>query len=231
MLRVIFGNPGAGKTTFVTRECVKILKNKKTRIKHIYTNYESKVSNCVSMKGLGTWTFPYASYIGTDEAGIEYNNRKFKSLPHETIEWAKKYRHYIGDVGRWDFVSQSWEDIDVTFRRLADQYWHLRKIGPFTMARRIYKFVDIDEETHQIVDGYKWGSFLLWILPYPFHQDNFKIFLRRPYYQYFDSYSKSDLPLGEVTHSMDPVVALKFKDRKKYRVYIKNKRLIEKQIK
>lgn len=200
MIRVFFGNIGCGKTTFACRQFHKIEKNdfrleckgKVPIYDHYYANFKTSLAKYNDLQGLGQWTFPEHSYIIIDEAGIEYNNRKFKSLPQETIAWFKLSRHYKCDV---DFISQSWDDMDITIRRLASELWYIKKLGPFTMLRRVYKRVGIDETTHQIVDFYEFGKLLPCLLPYPFHRDNIKIFLRKPYYKYFNSYDKKDLPV------------------------------------
>lgn len=203
MIRIFFGNIGSGKTTLAVRNARKILKKAK-RLKpgsrrarafpyrYIYSNFYSSVTRHCDLKDLGDWTFPPKSYVLIDEAGIEYNNRKFKSLPQKTIEWFKLSRHYKCDV---DVFSQSWEDMDVTLRRLASELWYIRKVGPFTMLRRIYKTVEVDETTHQIIDGYSFGKLWHQFAPPPFHRTEIKIFLRRPYYKYFDSYSVPDTPI------------------------------------
>ncbi|MBQ8869369.1 MAG: hypothetical protein IJ027_06615 [Oscillospiraceae bacterium] len=199
MIRVFFGNIGCGKTTFACRQFYKQHKNDIKLLKkgelplydNYYANFDTTIAKKCSLEGLGQWTFPEHSYIIVDEAGITYNNRKFKSLPQETIAWFKLSRHYKCDV---DFISQSWDDMDITIRRLASELWYIKKLGPFTMLRRVYKRVGIDESTHQIVDFYEFGKILPCFLPYPFHRDNIKIFLRKPYYKYFDSYSKEPLP-------------------------------------
>lgn len=202
MIRVYFGNIGCGKTTFAVRQFRKQQKTDK-KLKRVgkspcydyyYANFENKVSRFSDLKGLGEWTFPEHSYIIVDEAGIEYNNRKFKSLSQDTIAWFKLSRHYKCDV---DFISQSWDDMDITVRRLASELWYVKKLGPFTMLRRVYKTVGIDENTHQIIDKYEFGKLLPCLLPFPFHRHNCEIFLRRPYYKYFDSYSKVELPIKE----------------------------------
>lgn len=202
MIRVYFGNIGCGKTTFAVRQFRKQQKHDdKLKIvgklpcyDHYYANFENKLAKFNDLDGLGTWTFPEHSYIIVDEAGIQYNNRKFKTLPQETIAWFKLSRHYKCDV---DFVSQSWDDMDVTIRRLASELWYVKRLGPFTMLRRVYKTVGIDENTHQIIDKYELGKLLPCLLPYPFHRHNCEIFFRKPYYKYFDSYSKPELPIKE----------------------------------
>lgn len=196
MIRIYFGNPGCGKTTLACRNAYKIIRRykrtKKTKYNHIYANFDNKLTKFSDMVGLGDWTFPPHSYIIVDEAGIQYNNRKFKTMSQSLIQWFKLHRHYKCDI---DFISQSWEDCDITIRRLADELWYVRKLGPFTLLRKVYKTVEIDENTHQIIDGYKFGKLLPQLLPFPFHRTHFKIFLRKPYYKYFDSYSTPDTPI------------------------------------
>ena len=150
MIRVFFGNPGCGKTT----TACKFLKQSKKRYDYAFSNFsvDDSIGRCVDFKDLGAWTFPQHSYIALDEAGIEYNNRNYKSLPQHTIKWFKLHRHYKCDV---DVFSQSWEDMDITIRRLADQLWYMRKIGPFTILRRFYKTVDILETDRQIRDCFR----------------------------------------------------------------------------
>lgn len=196
MIRIYFGNPGSGKTTLACRNAYKIIKKykrtKKADYHHIYANFDNKLTKYSDMVDLGNWTFPPYSYVIVDEAGIQYNNRKFKTLSQSTIQWFKLHRHYRCDV---DFISQSWEDIDITVRRLADELWYIKRLGPFTLLRKVYKTVEIDNTTHQIIDGYKFGKLLPQLLPFPFHRTHFKIFLRKPYYKYFDSYSTPDTPV------------------------------------
>ena len=194
MIRIFFGNPGCGKTTFACRQFKKLQrKDKRKKVyKHYYANFDNGLADTIDLEGLGQWTLPPKSYLIVDEAGIEYNNRKFKSLSKDTIAWFKLHRHYRCDV---DFISQSWEDIDITVRRLADELWYLKKLGPFTAVRRVYKRVGVDSVTHQIIDIYEFGKLLPCLLPPPFRRRNLYIFLRKPYYKYFDTYSRPNTPI------------------------------------
>lgn len=208
MISIYFGSPGAGKTTLACREILKANK----RYAYTFSNFGCKCADFddVDLNTLGSWTFPEGSYIAIDEAGIEYNNRKFKSLSQDTIKWFKLHRHYKCDLSVW---SQSWEDMDVTLRRLADRLYYVRKIGPFTLIRRVYKRVTINEETEQIIDGYKMVSMIYFLLKplyyasylalglgfvikvlFPRFQD-VQLVLRRPYYKYFDTHAAPALPV------------------------------------
>ena len=208
MITVYFGSPGSGKTTMAVRD---ILKQQK-RYNFTFANFGCKCADFddVSLDRLGEWTFPKGSYIAIDEAGIEYNNRKFKSLSQDTIKWFKLHRHYCCDISVW---SQSWEDMDVTLRRLSDRLYYVKRMGPFTMIRRVYKRVTVNKETEQIIDGYKmvhmlylilkplyYASYLLFGLGFLLHAifpqfDEIKLVLRAPYYKYFDTHEAPYLPV------------------------------------
>lgn len=204
MITTLFGSPGCGKTTLAVKKAIKNQKH----YKHCFLNFDHTVKNAFicSLDELGDWTFPDYSYIAIDEAGIEYNSRAYKTLPKPAIAWFKKHRHYRCDV---DIFSQSWEDMDITLRRLSNELWYLYKIGPFTLARRIYKRVTVDKTTEQIIDGYKMSSMLwlfIWFLQldcmiYPFclFSPKFKLTFRPFYYKYFDSFSKDNIPVKSHT--------------------------------
>lgn len=193
MFSLYFGSPGCGKTTYACKLLKDMQrKTKKYGYKRFYSNFENNLSERVNLNGLGSWTFPFNSFLVIDEAGIQYNNRKFKTMDSSLIEWFKLHRHYGVDVA---FISQSWDDVDITVRRLVDDIWYLKKVGPLTVVRRVHKFVRVDDESHQIVDGYKvrklFGCLIDWLLGAP----SIKIFFRFPYYKYFDTYSAPVKPI------------------------------------
>jgi hypothetical protein len=197
MLTIVFGSPGAGKTTLAARYTKQFLKQNIP----VYGNAEIVGMIPFPLEKLGKVTPPAGSVLIVDEAGIEYNNRKYKTLPQKTIEWFKLHRHYGVDI---IVLSQSWEDMDITLRRLADKLVYIRKLGAgLTILRPVKKFVQIDQETHQIVDGFRflpiWYSLLRTLiigrlvrLPKPFS------FLFRPrYYKLFDSWAVPETPVFE----------------------------------
>lgn len=196
MITTYFGSPGCGKTTLA----VKMAKKNQKYYDYTFLNFDHKIDNgyIANLDKLGEWTFPDHSFICIDEAGIEYNSRAYKALPKPAIAWFKKHRHYKCDIA---VFSQSWEDMDVTIRRLSDQLWYVYKIGPFTLSRRIYKRVTVDKQTEQIIDGYRMAN-MLWLLIWFLQLDKglfvpkFKLTFRPFYYKYFDSYSKDNIPVN-----------------------------------
>ena len=205
VLNVYFGVPGSGKTTFaayltkwalhenaIIRFCRKnqnfitlpILKSKylKRRIP-VYSNVPITGAFKLDAKAdIGNYMIENAKVI-IDEAGIEYNNRNYKSFPPESIYFYKYHRHYQVSV---DVFSQSYEDMDVTLRRLAQNFYVVRRslIPCCIVARRIRRRVGVDEQTKQITDLYAMGLPLL---------DTKRIF-SPPLWKLFNSYSRKELP-------------------------------------
>ena len=150
MITIVFGAVGSGKTAYLQRLAVKYHKKRE-----VYANCDLAFCHTFSTSSLGFRSFPRGSLVLIDEAGVEYNNRSFKSLPIQTIEYLKLHRHYGVDIV---VVSQAYDDMDITFRRLADKFYHIKKIGLFSLIRPINHRITIDKDTEQIIDGYKFGS-------------------------------------------------------------------------
>lgn len=205
VLNVYFGVPGSGKTTFaahltkwalhenaIIRFCRKH-ENKLTRaiLDSKYLKRSIPVYSNVPITGafqldaksdIGHYMIEGAKII-IDEAGIEYNNRNFKAFPPEAIYFYKYHRHYQTSV---DVFSQSFDDMDITLRRLAQNFYVVRKsLIPFCIvARRIRRKVGVDETTKQIADLYSMGLPVI---------DTTRIF-SPPLWKMFNSYSRKQLP-------------------------------------
>lgn len=208
-LNVYFGVPGSGKTTFaayltkkanreslVIRLCKRfpkffwfkrILNGTKWKRKYpVWSNVPIKGAYKLNAKqDLGKYMIENGKVI-LDESGVEFNNRDYKSLPKSVIEWAKYHRHYGVSV---DMFSQSHDDMDVTFRRLAQNFYVVRKslLPKFVVIKRIRRKVGIDDMTHQIIDKYYFGTPIL---------DTKWIFCP-PLWKLFDSYECKELPQKE----------------------------------
>ena len=176
-IKIYFGVPGSGKTTNAARIVLGNLKKGITT----YSNVPIKGAVLYDSSYIGKYDISDGDMI-IDEAGIHYNNRKFKTLPQEQIEWFKLSRHY--GIHNIHIFSQSYEDMDITLRRLADEIYVVKRtLIPFIFCtRRIYVKVGIDKETHQIQDQY-FFRFL-----------GIKLYAGFHYWHMFDSWSAPELP-------------------------------------
>lgn len=206
VLNVYFGVPGSGKTTFAAHLTKWALHE--NPLISLCRKHENVVTRWILNSGflkrsidvysnvpitgaykldpkidIGYYMIENAKII-IDEAGIEYNNRSFKSFPAESIYYYKYHRHYRTSV---DVFSQSYDDMDITLRRLAQNFYVVKKsLIPFcVVARRIRRKIGVDENTKQIADLYSMGLPVL---------DTRRIF-SPPLWKMFNSYSRKELPV------------------------------------
>ena len=208
VLNVYFGVPGSGKTTFaahltkwaphengIIRFCRRhensvtkaILKSKylKRRIDPYPTPPIPGAPPLHAKGDTGLYMTEHPN-IFFDEAVLENNTPNSNPSPKAPISLYKHRRHYKVSV---DVFSQSYEDMDVTLRRLAQNFYVVRKsLVPFcVVARRIRRKVGVDEQTKQIMDLYSMGFPVL---------DTKRIF-SPPLWKLFNSYSRKELPEKE----------------------------------
>lgn len=175
-VRIFFGKPGSGKTSFASAFVYKRLKSNLP----VWSNVPIKGAFKLSVKDdIGAFQMDNG-YLIVDEAGIDYNNRQFgkgKGMSQEQIEWWKIIRHYhmVADI-----FSQSYDDMDVTLRRLASDLFLIKRslIPHMFLCKRIRRKTAVDEFTHQIIDEYRMGIPVL---------DTYRIYGKR-YWKFFDSY-------------------------------------------
>lgn len=177
-IQIYFGVPGSGKTTHAARV---VYKNLKKGIP-TFSNVDIRGAIVYSANDdLGQYQIENADLI-IDEAGIEFNNRATKTFPKHLIQWFKLYRHY--GIRNLYVYSQSYEDMDITLRRLCDQIFVVRKsLIPFLfVTKRIKVKIGIDDESHQIIDQYF------------FQPLGFRHFFGPAYWNMFDSWAAPPLP-------------------------------------
>lgn len=149
-LYVVFAPPGCGKSTALA---------------YLVRQYRKKGITCYCNSDVkGTIKIDWTEHIGKydfrdcviliDEASIDLNNRNFKEMGMDKIKYLKLHRHYRAHM--W-FFSQSYDDMDITVRRLADRFFTVNKtffnfVTKNFQLRAIRKKVGIEKEKHQIMD-------------------------------------------------------------------------------
>lgn len=186
-VRIFFGLPGSGKTTFASWVCRKDIK----KGKNVWSNVPIIGSYQLSVKDDLSKFDVSSGRLIIDEAGIDYNNRQFsnkKGMTQEQIQWWKLIRHYhvVADI-----YSQSYNDMDVTLRRLASDLYIVKKSAfPFCITvRKIKRKIGIDELQHIPIDMYYMGFPLV---------DTYRCFAPAVW-KMFDSYDAPALPPKEWT--------------------------------
>lgn len=207
-LNVYFGVPGSGKTTFAAylarwaqRESIVIRLCRRfpcrftcwildgshwKRPIRVLSNVPIKGTYKVDCKkDIGKYAIDNCKLI-IDEAGVDFNSRQYKSLSMDAIEWFKYHRHCGVSV---DVFSQSYEDMDITLRRLAQHFYVVKRslIPYFVTVKLIRRKVGIDNNTHQICDAYSFGVPVL---------DTKRIFCP-PLWKMFNTYDHKELPEKE----------------------------------
>ncbi|MBO5341028.1 MAG: hypothetical protein J6A62_08535 [Oscillospiraceae bacterium] len=204
VVNVYFGVPGSGKTTYAAWLTARA--NHKSLLRRLSERWPScrplswaagktqaPVPVYSNVPILGTYKLDARNDLGyyliedakiiIDEAGIDYNSRNYKSLPFETIKFFKLHRHYGTSI---DVFSQSYEDMDITLRRLAQNYYLVRKslIPGFIVIRLIRRRIGIDDQTHKVCDLYAFGTPVL----------NTQWVWMPRLWKLFDSYDAPELP-------------------------------------
>ncbi|MDO4962603.1 MAG: zonular occludens toxin domain-containing protein [bacterium] len=178
------GVPGSGKTTFAAylakKRFKKGKKNKKFGV--VLSNVPIKGSYKVVKSDIGTYMIKDCLLI-MDEAGIDYNNRNFKSFSHDETYFYKFHRHYNVDIAMF---SQDF-DIDLKLRKLATRIFIVNKsIFPgFVKRKQVSKKIGIDSISKQLIDQYQ---FVIFGTKYIYCPKLWKL---------FDSYSYKELPSKE----------------------------------
>lgn len=175
---IYFGVPGCGKTTIAAWLTKKA--NKKNR--QVLSNVPIKGACKVQKEDIGVYYIHDCDLI-MDEAGIDYDNRNFKSFTSSEKYFYKYHRHYKVNVSMF---SQD-VDVDLKLRKLTTRYYVVTKsFLPFFVKRKLaIKRIGIDKLTHQIIDEF---YFPLFGSRYIFMPSLWKM---------FDSYSYKDLPPKE----------------------------------
>lgn len=218
MITCYFGLPGVGKSTILTclaqRELRRISKGK-SKYEIVCTNYYCQDCIQLTYKQLGNVKLQNALVL-LDELTLDADNRNFKQFTQEKKEFFMQHRKDNVDV---IYFTQAWDGIDKKIRDLTYSLYFVvqpfanvkgilfKPFQQFSVARRIFRKIDINDYTNEIVVGYRFATnFERW-----FGKGIKQFFFRPKWYKYFDTleshYSNSRLPFVPVKWVKEEVIS------------------------
>lgn len=186
MIKCYFGVPGSGKTTLLARA----YKKNRKKYDHIYSiNCDIEGVKRIKKEDTENYKF-YNTLILWDEITLDYDNRNFKEFSQKAKEFWLLHRHLGIDI---IYSTQNYENVDKKIRDITDELWYMKKsvtpiLKNFTIAKRIYRKININEQTSDLTLGYRFCEGLEKI----FVKNN-EIVLRKLYYKYFDTNEELEL--------------------------------------
>lgn len=202
MITGYFGVPGCGKTTLATKKARKInkmIKRDEKRVKrglkrkcpydYVLTNFSCKGCYKINFTDIGIYDIQRCAII-LDELTIDADNREFKSFARSSVEGFIYHRHYFNDIF---YYTQNYNAVDKKIRDLTHTLYFVKKsylpfFNLFTKARRIFRTIDINEHTKEIVNGYRFPNLFELILDFFGLVRIGEICFRPFYYKDFDSF-------------------------------------------
>lgn len=187
-----FGVPGSGKSTLLAKFAVKEMsriKKGKSKYKNVYTNFYVAGCKQITYDDLEKMKV-YDSLIILDEITLDADNRNFKSFPVGVRDFFILHRHLGCDI---IYATQSYELVDKKIRQLTQELWYIAStvvpfFKQFTIARRIYRTIKINEYTGDLILGYRFCNLLELLFT-----SNIKTVFRPLYFRFFDSYDEGCL--------------------------------------
>lgn len=161
-LVMLIGKKGSGKTTFLVKTGLKEVKKGKT----VYTNIDGcsvPEFRYINSSDLGEFVPPPDSVLLLDEAGMVYDNRKFKGFSDATRDFFKLQRHYRVTV----YLASQSLDVDKKLRDLVDHLILVQSFLPgISLLRPIKRSITLVEASSmgesRIADNLKFRSILSW---------------------------------------------------------------------
>lgn len=196
MITVIFAPPRTGKSTLAARFA--FWEHVKSKIglnsyDRVMSNFPLKYTYLYSKEDIGVVDLTgglYKEHKKTlcilDEGALYFGNRDFKTMSKAASEHFRLHGHYFED---WVIFSQSF-DIDKTIRNLAPELRYLKKctlLPNHIKSLRILKFMQVNEDTKDLVDGFEFDPWYLRIF-------TTKRYFLPFYWGLFDSWECPDLP-------------------------------------
>ena len=163
----------------------------------------SLVVNLMRGKGMTLRKFADLGVIDTsdsliliDEITMDADNRQFKSFPVTARDAFILHRKYGCDI---IYFTQNWNAVDKKIRDLTAELYYLKRLPFLTVGTRIFRRMDINDYSSEIVYGYRfpnlWERIKSWIVP------GFTIYcscFRPRWYKYFDTFEAPVLPVVDI---------------------------------
>lgn len=185
MINGYFGLPGCGKSTFLAmlaqRELRRI-KRGKSPYKHVLTNFYVKGCELIEYADLGHYDIS-DSLILFDEITLDADSRNFKQFDSFHKYFFLMHRHHNCDI---IYFTQQYDAVDKKIRDITVNLWFIRKVWCFSIAKRIWRTLDINDQTKEIVQGYRFSNLFEVIFA-----KTSQLCFRPLYYKYFDSFCKN----------------------------------------
>lgn len=204
----IFAKKGSGKSTLLAKEAIRHL-NKGW---NVFTTENIPGTYQFSHEDIGYKEFPARSVLFIDEASLAWDNRQFKNMKSEVIEWFRLQRHRKIKV----YLFSQTFDVDKKIRDQADSMFLLNRVlRVFVYGKRILRIDDIIEaqgdSESRVVHQLKFDSlFFFWA-------GSRTLTYIPKYIGLFDSYQARPLELKE--YPLIPLSQFLSKSRKgKYKV-------------
>lgn len=177
MVKVVFGLPGSGKSTYAAREASRAIR----RGQRVYSNFFIRGAYTLDFERLGLDEYSDCLMI-LDEVSLFADARNWKQFKPETKYFFVMHRHYNVELL---VLSQSYTDMDIRIRNIADELYHITasRFG-FSRVRPVSKRLEVvDGRVQEYYEETGLGTF----------------FRRSLYYDLFDSYEKKTLPPNSET--------------------------------
>lgn len=200
MVSLYFGLPGCGKTTLLCSFAYNILRAKRSRYKHVYSNvYMGNKSPFdkiiyIDKSDLGKYQIE-DGLILLDEATLLFDSRDYKNFSKEIMQFFLLHRHYNVDI---IMCTQQWDGVDRKIRVITDRVYYMYKSALF--GRWFSKYYRIPygiiiPDPRNKSSGEKLGDIVQGYCKPNFFQRIFCKRLFRPkYYKFFNSWEAPKLP-------------------------------------
>lgn len=181
-LYFFMGKKGSGKSTVLTKIALQELKKGKA----VFSTEDVPGTYEFRPEYVGFYELPENSVVLIDEASIAWNNRHWKSLRDEVIEWFRFQRKRRLTV----YLFSQTFDVDVKIRDLSDEMFLVTKFARvLSIARRIEKNITIKngsaEAPSTLAEDYKFVPLL--------SPNSIKITFIPKYTKYFTSFNPPPL--------------------------------------